>query len=47
MTEDFNLTEWITAKEAAELTGYDPAHVRLLIRQGEGQEVQHGVDGRP
>jgi excisionase family DNA binding protein len=27
------LSEWITTKEAAELTGYDPAHIRLLVRQ--------------
>lgn len=33
MTRDSDLSKWITTKQASELTGYDPAHVRLLIRQ--------------
>lgn len=39
MTDAFNPSEWITTKEAAELTGYDPAHIRLLVRNNK-------VDGR-
>ena len=31
---DFNPTEWITTKEAAELTGYDDAHIRRLVGDG-------------
>jgi hypothetical protein len=31
---DFNLTEWITTKEAAELTGYAAAYFRQLIKRG-------------
>jgi excisionase family DNA binding protein len=34
MTNDFNPTEWITTAEAAELTGYDVTHIRLLVRKG-------------
>ncbi len=28
------MTEWITTKEAAELTGYTPKHVRRLVEAG-------------
>jgi hypothetical protein len=31
MTQDFNPTEWITTKEAAELTGYTPSYMRKAI----------------
>ena len=34
MSDDFNPTEWITTKEAAELTGYDDAHIRRLVGDG-------------
>ena len=34
MPDDFNLTEWITTKEAAELTGYTTAYFRQLIGRG-------------
>jgi len=27
--------EWLTVNEAAELSGYDPQHIRRLIRDGE------------
>ena len=41
MTEDFNPTEWITTKEAAELTGYSAAYFRQLIAKGklEGRKI--------
>jgi excisionase family DNA binding protein len=42
MTDDFNPTEWITAKEAAELTGYDAAHIRRLIGGGRLPAVKRG-----
>ena len=42
MTDDFNPIEWITAKEAAELTGYADAHLRLLIRRGHLQATKRG-----
>lgn len=28
------MTDWITTKEAAELTGYTPKHVRRLVEAG-------------
>jgi hypothetical protein len=34
MSDDFNPTEWITTAEAAELVGYEPAHIRYLARKG-------------
>ena len=34
MTDEFNPTEWITTKEAAELTGYTAAYFRQLIARG-------------
>ena len=30
-----NSDEWLTVNEAAELSGYDPEHIRRLIREGE------------
>ena len=33
MNQSFDPNEWITTKEAAELTGYDVTHVRWLIRE--------------
>ncbi|MFZ5915541.1 MAG: helix-turn-helix domain-containing protein [Chloroflexota bacterium] len=44
MTEHFDSTEWITTAEAAELTGYDPAHVRWLIRKGRVNGKKFGRD---
>ena len=32
MPNGFNTTDWITTKEAAELTGYSMSHFRNLIR---------------
>jgi hypothetical protein len=40
--KDFNSTEWITTAKAAELTGYNYAHVRLLVRKGRIQSVKGG-----
>ncbi len=34
MTKDFNPTEWITTKEAAELTGYTTSYIRKAISRG-------------
>ena len=34
MPDDFNRTEWITTKEAAELTGYTTARFRQLAIKG-------------
>lgn len=42
MTDNFNPTEWITTKEAAELTGYAGAHLRLLIGRGRLQAAKRG-----
>ncbi len=44
MPEDFSPTEWITTKEAAELTGYDVTHVRWLIRKGKVEGRKFGRD---
>jgi excisionase family DNA binding protein len=44
MTDNFNPTEWITTSEAAELTGYDPAHIRWLVRNGHIQGRKFGRD---
>ena len=27
--------EWLTVSEAAKLSGYDPEHIRRLVREGE------------
>lgn len=40
MTGDF--ADWITTAEAAELTGYAGAHLRLLIKRGRLQGVKRG-----
>jgi len=32
--EDFNPTEWITTKEAADLTGYTASYLRKAISRG-------------
>jgi excisionase family DNA binding protein len=43
MTEGFN-TEWITTKEAAELTGYATAYFRQLIQRGRLHAQKRGRD---
>jgi len=30
-----NSGQWLTVSEAAKLSGYDPEHIRRLIREGE------------
>jgi excisionase family DNA binding protein len=32
MADGFNPTEWITTKEAADLTGYNQEYIRQMIR---------------
>jgi excisionase family DNA binding protein len=44
MAKGFNPTEWITTTQAADLMGYDYAHVRLLARKGRIQSVEVGRD---
>lgn len=34
MADDFNPTEWLTTKEAAELTGYTTSYIRKAIYRG-------------
>jgi excisionase family DNA binding protein len=44
MPEDFSPTEWSTTKEAAELTGYAPTHIRRLIRNSQVEGKKFGRD---
>ena len=44
MTETFNPTEWITTKEAAELTGYHAVHIRRLLREERVEGKKFGRD---
>jgi len=44
MTNDFNPTEWITTKEAAELTGYTTARFRQLALKGTLVAKKRGRD---
>jgi excisionase family DNA binding protein len=44
MTDDFNPTEWITTKEAAELTGYQVKYMRHLVREGKIEDAKRGRD---
>ena len=44
MTDDFNPTEWITTKEAAELTGYNVIYLRQLIKREQLQARKLGRD---
>ena len=39
-----DVTEWITTKEAAELTGYTPAYFRQLILRGRLGAEKRGRD---
>ena len=34
---------WITTKEAAELSGYHPDHLRVLIREGKIRARKFGI----
>ncbi len=38
------LSEWISVKEAADHTGYTPAHVRYLLRNGLVKGQRFGRD---
>ncbi|MFQ6101769.1 MAG: helix-turn-helix domain-containing protein [Anaerolineae bacterium] len=40
MPDDFNPTEWITTKEAAELTGYNVRYLRQLVNEGKIRAVK-------
>jgi excisionase family DNA binding protein len=42
MSDNFNPTEFITTKEAAELTGYDDAHIRRLVGGGRLPALKRG-----
>ena len=44
MPTDINPTEWITTREAAELTGYAAAYFRQLIKRGRLQARKRGRD---
>lgn len=44
MTDDSRPTEWISTKEAVELTGYHPVHVRGLLREGRIEGREFGRD---
>ena len=44
MTDEFNPGEWITTGEAVTLTGYDPAHIRRLVRAGQIDGKKFGRD---
>ena len=44
MSEEFNPSDWITTKAAAELTGYDVTHVRWLIREDRIEGQKFGRD---
>lgn len=44
MSDDFNPTDWITTNEAAELTGYEAAHVRYLAKKGDIGSKKFGRD---
>ncbi len=44
MGEVFNPTEWITTKEAAELTGYTARYFRMAIAKGRLRGIKRGRD---
>jgi len=44
MPDDFNPTEWITTKEAAELTGYSTSYLRKAISRGLLRARKRGRD---
>ena len=44
MADGFNPTEWITTKEAAELTGYSPVTLRQFAREGRIEGIKRGRD---
>ena len=40
----FDPNQWLTTSEAAELTGYTRAHIRLLLRREQIEGVKRGRD---
>ncbi len=42
MPDDFNPMEWITTKEAAELTGCHVKHIRRLVKEGKITGTKRG-----
>jgi excisionase family DNA binding protein len=38
------MDEWLTTREAAELTGYHPLHIRRLIHAGRVKAIKKGRD---
>jgi excisionase family DNA binding protein len=42
MTEEFNPTEWLTTREAAELTAYNVRYLRQLINEGKVRAIKRG-----
>jgi excisionase family DNA binding protein len=44
MTDDFNLAEWITTQEAAELTGYSSVTMRQFAWEGRIRSRKRGRD---
>jgi excisionase family DNA binding protein len=44
ITDDFNPSEWITTKEAAELTGYTQSYIRKAISRGRLDAEKIGRD---
>jgi hypothetical protein len=43
MTDNFNPTEWLTTKEAAELTGYDVRYLRQLVNEGKIKAIKRSM----
>lgn len=37
------MTDWITTAEAAELSGYHPEHLRVLVREGKVKAQKFGI----
>lgn len=44
MGDAFKPTDWITTKEAAELTGYSPVTLRQFAREGRIEGIKRGRD---
>ena len=44
MTEDFNPSDWLTTKEAAELTDYSSVTFRQFAREGRIEAKKRGRD---
>lgn len=44
MPEDLDLSEWITTREAAELSGYRPLNIIRIVNKGHVRGVKVGRD---